>query len=129
MIDGRIYLNEKTGTKIRSKKLMEDEKFEYYDIDVISYADVTVEELIHFFISHIDPKTKGTVRFIDGTEQTMDEGMNGQSLCSYYGENLSYISSSKADVFERYVRFASVKISKSPGCESRNLILFVQKGE
>ena len=127
MIDGRIYLNEETGTKIRSKKLMEDEKFEYYDIDVVSYADVTVEELVHFYISHIDPKTKGTVRFIDGTEQTMDEGMNGQSLCSYYGENLSYISSSKADVFERSVRFASVKISKIPGCEIRNLILFVQK--
>ena len=127
MIDGRIYLNEETGTKIRSKKLMEDEKFEYYDIDVVSYADVTVEELVHFYISHIDPKTKGTVRFIDGTEQTMDEGMNGQSLCSYYGENLSYISSSKVDVFERLVRFASVKISKIPGCEIRNLILFVQK--
>lgn len=127
MIDGRIYLNEETGTKVRSKKLMEDEKFEYYDIDVISYADVTVEELVHFYISHIDPKTKGTVRFIDGTEQTMDEGMNGQSLCSYYGENLSCISSSKADVLERLVRFASVKISKIPGCEIRNLILFVQK--
>lgn len=127
MIDGRIYLNKETGTKVRSKKLMEDEKFEYYDIDVISYADVTVEELVHFYISHIDPKTKGTVRFIDGTEQTMDEGMNGQSLCSYYGENLSYISSSKADVFKRFVRFASVKISKIPGCEIRNLILFVQK--
>lgn len=125
MIDGRIYLNEKTGAKIRSKQLMEDEKFEYYNIDVVSYADVTVEELVRFFISRIDPKTNGTVRFIDETEQAAYEGMNGQSLCSYCGENLSYISSSKANVLERFTRFALVKIQKIPGCKNRNLILFI----
>lgn len=125
MIDGRIYLNEETGTKVRTKKLMEDERFEYWDIDVVSYGDVTVEELVHFFMKTLNPKTKGTIRFIDGTEQTMDEGMNGQNLCSYYGTILSYISQSKADVFERFIRFATVKISKISGCEIRNLILFV----
>lgn len=125
MIDGRLYLNEKTGAKIRSKQLMEDEKFEYYNIDVVSYADVTVEELVRFFISRIDPKTNGTIWFIDETEQAAYKGTNVQILCSYYGENLSCFSSSKANVLERFTRFALVKIPKIFGCKNRNLILFI----
>lgn len=121
MIDQKVYSGE--GIKVRVTKMFENDKWKQYDADVISGVDVTAGQFIDLYLSKINEHSNGTILYIDGTEKTMDEAMNGQVLCHFKNDIPGHLIA--PDVWNKPVRFATVRMPKVPGNNFENLILFV----
>ena len=121
MIDQKVYSGE--GIKVRVTKMFEDDKWKQYDADVISGVDVTAGQFIDLYLSKINEHSNGTILYIDGTEKTMDEVMNGQVLCHFKNDIPGHLIA--PNVWNKPVRFATVRMPKVPGNNFENLILFV----
>lgn len=121
MIDQKVYSGE--GIKVRVTKMFEDDKWKQYDADIISGVDVTAGQFIDLYLSKINEHSNGTILYIDGTEKTMDEAMNGQVLCHFKNDITGHLIA--PNVWNKPVRFATVRMPKVPGNNFENLILFV----
>ena len=125
MIDRKVYSN--GIIKIRVSKLYENEKWKEYDADVISGIDTSVGQFVELYLSEINEHSNGTIFYIDGTEDTMEEAMNGRVLCHFMNDLPGHLMA--PDVWVKPVRFATIKMPKIPGSNFENLTLFVPRSE
>lgn len=123
MIDGEEATSGKVS--IRASKLFETEKYEHFNLDVLSSSDVTAREFVDLYLSKMATHTNGTILYIDGSEETMEDTMNGRVVCYFKDRVCGYTIG--PDIWNLNVRFASLKISKVARSEVENLTLFVPR--
>lgn len=123
MIDHEIFTSE--SMRVRKSEIFEVEQYVYYDLDVISGPDASVSRFIELYLDKIAEKPNGTILYIDGSEETMEDAMNGRVVC--YFKNGVHSVLVTPEVWDLPVRFASVKVSKNPRGNFENLTLFVPR--
>lgn len=125
MIDRKVYSNGEIH--VRVTKIFENDKWKQYDADVISGPDISVGRFVELYLSEINEHPNGTIFYIDGTESTMEEAMNGHVLCHFKDDLPGHLM--EPNVWNKFVQFATIKIPKIPGSNFENLILFVSRSE
>lgn len=121
MRDVEIFKSESLA--VRKSAIFEVEQYMYYDLDVISGPDVMVSRFVELYLDQIAEQPNGTILYIDGSEETMEDAMNGRVVC-YFKNGVSSVLVTP-EVWNLPVRFASVKVSKNPRGKFENLTLFV----
>lgn len=125
MIDRKVYSSE--GIKVRVTKIFENERWKQYDADVISGSDISAGRFVELYLSEMNEHSDGTIFYIDGTEDTMEEAMNGRVLCHFMNDLPGHLMA--PDVWAKPVRFATIKMPKIPGSNFENLTLFVPNSQ